>query len=383
MKRGLLLIGLGLILSACQQEPMIKINPETQASIDKKVSDRQGANSVASSSQDATSSDSGAIDTSSWTVAPAGSQYEIGHYAPNNLNQLKTFQTADGTQVMYTDFADTNRQLWQVRTLLPNGRADVSVYQLTPEGWQISWQALDTLDTSSHLDQASHTNRIPYLMAPLQVGTMWQDSQGSRSTITALYETATVGENTYQDVIEVTTFTADQEVHTYYAKDQGLILSRQKSISSGGEDVRLTPVSNQQGVRINQTIGLVKPSNQMNPILTRGQGQLTWQTNQNPGTTFTELFRKEGWINTTVEVKDIKIEDQVAVVDFTPGVVAAMNQHTARETAVLPAIVQTVADYYGVTRVKLTVGGLILSPDTLPIPPNGIWEVNPAWLGTH
>ena len=121
----------------------------------------------------------------------------------------------------------------------------------------------------------------------------------------------------------------------------------------------------------------------MNPILTKGTGKLTWQTNQNPGKTFTELFRKEGWINASVEVKDIKIDSQIATVDFTPGVVAAMNQHTARETAVLPAIVQTIADYYGVSQVKLTVGGLILSPDTLPIPANGIWEVNPSWLGSN
>ena len=95
------------------------------------------------------------------------------------------------------------------------------------------------------------------------------------------------------------------------------------------------------------------------------------------------MFRKEGWINSSVEVKDIKIESQTALVDFTPGIVAAMNQHTARETAVLPAIVQTIADNYGVKQVKLTVGGLILTPDTLPMPDNGIWEVNPNWLGTN
>ena len=384
MKRGILLVGFVLLLSACKQEPMIHISPDVQASIDKKAADRQGTANNSSADTSASMTEiSGEIDTSAWQKAPEATQYDISHYAPNGINQLKEFETSEGTQLVYTDYTDNNRQLWQIRTLLPNGRANVSIYQLTKEGWQISWQALDSLDTTSHLDQVSHTNRIPYLMAPIQVGTMWQDSQGSRSTITNLYQSAKIGDVTYEDVIEVTTFRSDQEVHTYYAKDQGLVMSSQKAINSGGENIALTLKSNQHQVSITQSINIAKPSNQMNPILTKGTGKLTWQTNQNPGKTFTELFRKEGWINASVEVKDIKIDSQIATVDFTPGVVAAMNQHTARETAVLPAIVQTIADYYGVSQVKLTVGGLILSPDTLPIPANGIWEVNPSWLGSN
>ena len=384
MKRGILLVGFVLLLSACKQEPMIHISPDVQASIDKKAADRQGtANNSSADTSAGMTEISGEIDTSAWQKAPEATQYDISHYAPNGINQLKEFETSEGTQLVYTDYIDNNRQLWQIRTLLPNGRANVSIYQLTKEGWQISWQALDSLDTTSHLDQVSHTNRIPYLMAPIQVGTMWQDSQGSRSTITNLYQSAKIGDETYEDVIEVTTFRSDQEVHTYYAKDQGLIMSSQKAINSGGENIALTLKSNQHQVSITQSINIAKPSNQMNPILTKGTGKLTWQTNQNPGKTFTELFRKEGWINASVEVKDIKIDSQIATVDFTPSVVAAMNQHTARETAVLPAIVQTIADYYGVSQVKLTVGGLILSPDTLPMPANGIWEVNPSWLGSN
>ena len=345
MKRGILLVGFVLLLSACKQEPMIHISPDVQASIDKKAADRQGTANNSSADTSASMAEiSGEIDTSAWQKAPDGTQYDISHYAPNGINQLKEFETSEGTQLVYTDYTDNNRQLWQIRTLLPNGRANVSIYQLTKEGWQISWQALDSLDTTSHLDQVSHTHRIPYLMAPIQVGTMWQDSQGSRSTITNLYQSAKIGDATYEDVIEVTTFRSDQEVHTYYAKDQGLVMSSQKAINSGGENIALTLKSNQHQVSITQSINIAKPSNQMNPILTKGTGKLTWQTNQNPGKTFTELFRKEGWINASVEVKDIKIDSQIATVDFTPGVVAAMNQHTARETAVLPAIVQTIAD---------------------------------------
>ena len=42
MKRGILLVGFVLLLSACKQEPMIHISPDVQASIDKKAADRQG-----------------------------------------------------------------------------------------------------------------------------------------------------------------------------------------------------------------------------------------------------------------------------------------------------------------------------------------------------
>ena len=214
MKRGILLVGFVLLLSACKQEPMIHISPDVQASIDKKAADRQGtATNESSETSSTVAENTGEFDTSSWHKAPDGTQYEISHYAPNGINQLKEFDTRDGLQIVYTDYVDTNRQLWQVRTLLPNGRANVSVYQLTKEGWQISWQAQDTLDTSNHLEQISHTHRIPYLMAPLQVGTMWQDSQGSRSTITNLYQSATIGSSNYEDVIEVTTFQSDQELH--------------------------------------------------------------------------------------------------------------------------------------------------------------------------
>ena len=52
MKRGILLVGFVLLLSACKQEPMIHISPDVQASIDKKAADRQGTtnNSTAETS---------------------------------------------------------------------------------------------------------------------------------------------------------------------------------------------------------------------------------------------------------------------------------------------------------------------------------------------
>ena len=107
MKRGILLVGFVLLLSACKQEPMIHISPDVQASIDKKAADRQGTANNSSADTSASMAEiSGEIDTSAWQKAPDGTQYDISHYAPNGINQLKEFETSEGTQLVYTDYTE-------------------------------------------------------------------------------------------------------------------------------------------------------------------------------------------------------------------------------------------------------------------------------------
>ena len=65
MKRGILLVGFVLLLSACKQEPMIHISPDVQASIDKKAADRQGtATNESSETSSTVAENTGEFDTS-------------------------------------------------------------------------------------------------------------------------------------------------------------------------------------------------------------------------------------------------------------------------------------------------------------------------------
>lgn len=116
-------------------------------------------------------------------------------------------------------------------------------------------------------------------------------------------------------------------------------------------------------------------------ILQRESALLNRQTNETLAQAFTSLFREKGWLNDQVSIQELVLDNNVVTVDFTPGIVASVNAHANQEERLLPAIVQTLADYYQVQHVRLTVGGLILTPDRLAVPADGIWQVDAQWLG--
>ena len=383
MKRGVLLLCLAMLLSACQQDPMIKLNSDVQASIEKKEAERkQAANNQndSTSTSETTSSDNTAIqaiDRSQWKKLADNTLLDLASYIPSEANQLKQFSNGKQIQLTYADYIDEQNQLWQIRTLLPDGRYDIAIYRLMPNGLERVYQQFNTTDIQNHLRDyqrlASSTEMV--LQSPLTVGTQWETDNGV-ATITALYETLTLEGHTYQNVIEVSTDT----MRTYYAPQLGVILAEKVTADQSSAAVESVLQQAQNNVSITQQIQIASPTTEKSPLLQWTNAALTWKTNQDLSQSFTELFRTQKWLTQQVSINTIRLVDNVVEVDFTPGIVAAMNQHVATETAVIPAIVQTIAAYYQVENVKLTVNGAILAPDILKIPTNGVWAVNPQWL---
>ena len=384
-KRGVLLLGLTLLLTACKQDPMIKLNPDVQASIEKKQSERKQNMSETEKTSDTTSSDNTAIqsiDRSQWKKLAEDTVFDLANYVPNEIDQLKQFTTGEQTQLVYTDYVDESGQLWQLRTLLPDNTYDVAIYRLLPNKLeQVSLQ-LNTTDVGDHLGDVlmnRQRNAVTLLQAPLQVGTTWETELGD-AAITALYESVTLGQTTYQEVVEVTVAEETQDMRYYYAAGIGLILEESQAVNSQTSQIQLALQRYQANVNITQKIQIAEPTEQGKPLLQSAEAELTWKTNQPWEQTWTQLFRDKKWLNNKVSVNAINVQADLVEIDFTPGIVAAMNQHKATEKAVIPAIVQTIANYYHVKQVKITVNGSILAPDQLEVQPNGIWKVEAKWL---
>ena len=387
MKRGVLLVFAAMLLSACQQDPMINISPEVQSSIDKKLADRNrdaSASEADSQTKTAEPAVTPNVDVTTWDKAPDNTSYDITRYAPNGLNQLKHFSDGVTTQLVYTDYLDQAQQLYQVRTLLADGSSDVAVYQLTRGGWQRNYQQLNTRDTLNHLSDSDRLGQSPefILAAPVAVGTQWQDASGNSWQISALYDRGKVQDIDYQSIVEVASIQNGQAIRHYYAQDMGLVMTTHEPVDSGNQTTaqRLVLHHNQQSVSLTQTIDILTPTGESQPLLQTGQAALTWQTNQEMGQSWTQLMRAQGWLNDQVELKSVQRQGDVLQLDFTPGIVAAINQHPAGEVGVIPAMVATLANYYGVNQVKLTVNQAILLPDKLELPTNGVWQVSPEWL---
>ena len=366
-----------LLLCACQQEPMITVNEEIQASIERKVASQQ-----AESAQNQTENGTVTVDVSTWEKLPEKTELEISEYTPNKANQTKVFDTQEGTIIQYTDFIDDTDTLYQVRTMLPDGYYHEQVFRYTGESWQQVYQQQHTKNTLNVLTNWELMNSGPndlLLMSPVKVGTSWQRQSGAKASITALYKEATVNHQVYRNIVEVTSMEKEYEIRDYYAQNEGFILQQKTPINSDGQHSYLQVKSNQHNVTLSQQLMISVPTKEEKPLLKDFDVTLTWQTNQPIETTLTNMFREQKWLTQDVQINRILLIDGVLYVDFSSGVVAAMSKHVAGEKAVLPAMVQTLSDYFGVDNVVFTVYESLLLPDTLPFPENGIWQVNPQW----
>lgn len=382
MKRIVLYGVAMLLLCSCQQEPMITVNEEIQASIERKVASQKAESAQKQNQQNQTETEDVVIDVSAWEKLPEKTELEISEYPPNQVNQTKIFDTQDGTVIQYTDFTDDTDTLYQVRTMLPDGYYHEQVFRYTGESWQQVYQQEHTKNTLNVLNNWELMNSGNFdllLLAPVTVGTSWQRQSGATASITALYKEATLNQHVYRNIVEVTSMEQDYEIRDYYAQNEGLILQQKTLINSGASSDYMQVKNNQHNVTLSQQVVISVPNKEDKPLLKDFEVTLTWQTNQPIETTLTNMFREQKWLTSDVQINRILLIDNILYVDFSSGVVAAMNKHVAGEKAVLPAMVQTLSDYFGVDQIVFTVYESLLSPDILPFPEKGIWKVDPQW----
>ena len=390
-----LLIGLFILLSGCSSEPMINLSEENQAKIEEKrmqseeiVKESQVEGSISESQIESTINEAeqsvaSSIDSNDWTRLPDETVLELSNYLPFYPYQLKQFNNATGMYTTYADYYDETNQKIQVREIVGT-ESYVSVYQWDDAQVQMTLRQEDIglFENLLTANEQANDNVLTLLSAPLTVGTTWLYDGTHHSEILGLYETVTLNDETYTQVIETSTDFEDYELRQYYAEAEGLIGMRYVKGADWTEDEeywQVTSNTHQVMMVVNQRIAQTQTAGET--ILALETVPMGYQTNDSMARAFQRLFTEQGWISQDITINSLIVdENRVATIDFSSGVVAAMNQHPSKENGVIPAIVTTIGDFLDVSEVRLTVNQNGLLPDTLPYPPNGMYQINPSWL---
>lgn len=384
----LFILGLIVILAGCSPEPMIKISEENLASLEAKQSQ---ANDSDESTVEETPTEAApesveetltALDPSQWTRLPDESVFAIADYMPYYANQMKQFTGDQGNFTTYVDYLDTTQQLMQVSQMI-QGQTHVQLYRWDQNQIQQVWEQENTQPFENYVLSFENQpdNTLTLLSAPLTVGTTWSYDGTKESRIVALYEQVTLAETAYTNVVEVSTDFEEYQLHHYYAAGDGLILTRQipKEGQATAETVSQV-AQNYHNVMKVTPIEIAAPQVGQTNLLAMETVDFSWQTNDTLASAFDRLFTEQGWITEAITVNRISVTNDVATIDFSPGVVAAINSHPATEQGVIPAIIMTLANFYDVSQVSLTVNGNGLLPNTMTYPDNGIYTVDESWL---
>ncbi len=366
MKHPNVIILLSIIfLSACSKEPMIRLSEERQAYITEKQNIEQASHKNKGEEKTVNIEITNEI-----AYDETMSFDDIVDFIPIQPNQINQYIENDQEFFRYMEFVDGNLKMMQVREQTPTA---ISNHYYAWDAQQISDLGVGegTNIPSNQLSNLSTERSNIILKAPIQKGNSWEMSSEEIASITNLYETVNINGSTYQDVVEVA-YQDGQQIK-YFAKGLGIV-------AEINPDDSLVLSSISQNSYFQVQIPIKAPQQVDNKlVLVDDVAPIKFQTNEESANIYTKLFQTLGWITPDISVNKINKETYYINVDFTPGIVAAMNQNEVTERGIIPAIVMTMIEHYGVEAVQLTVNGLGMTPNTISYPDGGLWYPNDMW----
>lgn len=386
-----MLVMVCFLLTGCRQDSMIKFSAENQARIEEKKKVNQSGESLEESTKQMVSQNESTdlseetdpvapdqlemIPKEDWVPAERGTSYDIWAYAPYLSNQLKTFANPTMMSTTYSTFAAEDYRLTQVQRRMPNLNQQyiyeindgvITEYPLEQAGLYVNYL--------ENFDRTYYESGTIILASPLEVGNKWQAKEGQEREITQLYESIYLDAGEISYVVEVSYYNENQYIKEYYAQNQGLV-ARWISKAPNQSGIFTQLQSDYRNVMLVYPEIVYTPDDMEGKDLKLEKVEFVWQTNGSIGRVFTDMLQFAGLIDDTVQVNDVFIDSSnVAVIDFTPGLVSVLNQKDAPEQMVIQAIVETVAHFTDCQQVRLTVNGNGLLPNTIEYPTDGIYK---------
>lgn len=407
--RILIVMGLGGFLAACQREPMIRLSEENQARLEasmtasrleasqavdegteSEASEALGSQEAGGSGQEgqAPESQDPAPEITNrsvspedirahWKEADRGTVYNFDRYMPYGMNQIKTLALGDQQVTTYMTFGYQDLAKMQVQKRYPD-RVVTEVFK-RHQGQLRKTLSTESINPYDNILESSLSEGMSQVLleAPLERGHSWEQEDRQLATITNLYEEVTLNGRVYDEVVEVLVELGRDRIQlTYYAPDLGVIAQYEGPKAGGGDFVQL--VDHSEAVMIVHPIQVAVPDlSEPSEGLEWVAVDFAWQTNGSLAAAFEEVLRELGYLDETIQVNQVYLnENNVAVMDFTPGVVAVLNRHQASEATVIQGIVRTLGDFFSTDQVRLTVNGNGLLANTVPYPEGGIYTLS-------
>jgi hypothetical protein len=250
------------------------------------------------------------------------------------------------------DYIDGNRI--QIRD--NNGGTEiVKVIEATEDEVRLVYSRAETYFRESFIKKDSGKPEI-LLKAPIAKGTTWMMPDGSKSTITGIDVVVKVPYGEYK-AVEVTIDGATGDTINYYAKGAGLV----KTVYNPGTDEvsssLKTVMKNKPYTRL-MTFYVTN----VDAKLLRVNKEVTFKTNSITRTILQDVYKAVGTEkNSNILSANTKInslylnDDGMVYIDLSKEFVTEMNAGSEFESMILQSVANTFGDFYGETRVLLTV----------------------------
>ncbi|MCM8710285.1 GerMN domain-containing protein [Clostridium sp. SYSU_GA19001] len=194
------------------------------------------------------------------------------------------------------------------------------------------------------------------LKEPLVKGTSWTLSDGRKRYISNVDVDVTVPAGSFK-AIEVTTEGKDYKNLDYYAQNTGLI----KTVYiSGDMEVTSSLSKITENSSFTENVKFYYPNINDEKIYYT-EKKLTFKTNDITKITFEKILKESPGkglgapLSKNAKIKSLYLNNDVVYVDFSKEFVSEMNAGSGYEAMILDSIVNTLGEYYGVTKVYITV----------------------------
>lgn len=380
------------VLTACGREPMIELSEENQAIVENKQAELAGESEEArvenEEGGETPETDSTAegettqapdpeptveltLNTEEWTPVEGNPALELTNYLPSMSYQIKDWTNGNHMETTYPMYVDSDNRWMQVERQTPND-SFLDFY---------NWGSIQVV----YLGQASGLN--PYLnhytysttelsdyqlvlQSPLQVNASWERTDGVDSTITGIYSEATIGELTFNNLIEVTTPQDGGDLKEYYGEGQGLVAVAQ------ADETWIVEGNYHENRIVKEIPFYVSQGNDEQSTIEVTNATFRWQTNQTYANAFQDVLEELGFIDESITVQSAYVQNDVLHFDFSAGVVAQLNEMEGSEYATIGALVVGLGEFFEVDQVRITVNSNGMLPREVPYPTNGIYNVS-------
>lgn len=218
----------------------------------------------------------------------------------------------------------------------------------------------ETYYKENFLSKEPNTDRI-LLMEPIAAGTTWMNDNET-NTITAVDKEVVTPSGTYL-AVEVTRVTKNEKDEytniDYYAEDMGLV----KSLNIGtGYEVSSSLQKIEKNAVQNKVVNFYYP-NAMDERIFLYRKEIQFTTNDIPRILLIEAYKELPKEAAPVLTPNTKVnylylnQDGMVYVDLSKDFMNEMNAGAGYESLILQSLANTFGDYYGTSKVILTIDG--------------------------
>jgi hypothetical protein len=287
----------------------------------------------------------------------SNTKFTISDYYPFKENTKYTYEGKGNEYAAYTSFVDYIKDS-RIQLRVNNGGTEV-IKVLENKNGELK-QLLSREESYYREDLTSKSDEKStqiLLKEPLAKGTSWTLADGSKRYISNIDSAITTPSGSYK-ALEVTTEYKDSKTLDYYALNVGLVKTIFKS-----NDMEVTSSLS----KIESKAKLVQSVKFYYPNINDGKlyyikKDLSFNTNDMTKLTFQKVFKESPSKNLGVllgpnaKINSLYLgKDNMVYVDFSKELVTEMNAGAEFEAMILQSITNTLGEYYGVTKVYITV----------------------------